>query len=85
MFMPNTSFKKIFYKEHFFLTYACLKGQCHEIFDPRFFASNNPPQCPDSWARAISNMASNLLPRSDRDHGSRIFLLEFPFNIYIFL
>jgi hypothetical protein len=20
-----------------------LKGQCHEIFDPRFFSSNNPP------------------------------------------
>jgi hypothetical protein len=19
-----------------------LKGQCHEIFDPRFFSSNNP-------------------------------------------
>jgi hypothetical protein len=26
--------------------FACirviLKGQCHEIFDPRFFSSNNP-------------------------------------------
>jgi hypothetical protein len=21
-----------------------LKGQCHEIFDPRFFSSNNPPR-----------------------------------------
>jgi hypothetical protein len=22
---------------------TALKGQCHEIFDPRFFSSNNPP------------------------------------------
>jgi hypothetical protein len=25
------------------LTNYTLKGQCHEIFDPRFFSSNNPP------------------------------------------
>jgi hypothetical protein len=24
-------------------TSKALKGQCHEIFDPRFFSSNNPP------------------------------------------
>jgi hypothetical protein len=26
-----------------FLSLRTLKGQCHEIFDPRFFSSNNPP------------------------------------------
>jgi hypothetical protein len=25
------------------ITNKSLKGQCHEIFDPRFFSSNNPP------------------------------------------
>jgi hypothetical protein len=23
--------------------FTILKGQCHEIFDPRFFSANNPP------------------------------------------
>jgi hypothetical protein len=32
---PDTT-KNIFY------THYLLKGQCHEIFDPRFFSSNNP-------------------------------------------
>jgi hypothetical protein len=37
----------------------------HEIFDPRFFLSNIPPWGPDSWAKAVSNMASNS-PRKSR-------------------
>jgi hypothetical protein len=37
-----------------------LKGQCNEIFDPRFFSSiNPPPPGPDSQAKAVSHMASN--------------------------
>jgi hypothetical protein len=33
------------YKVEAFYTKVCfhLKGQCHEIFDPRFFAPINPP------------------------------------------
>jgi hypothetical protein len=27
-----------------------LKGQCHEIFDPRFFSLNCTSGSPDSWA-----------------------------------
>jgi hypothetical protein len=42
-----------------------LKGQCHEIFDLRFFSSNKTPWAPDSWAKAFLNSASNS-PRYDR-------------------
>jgi hypothetical protein len=42
-----------------------LKGQCHEIFDPRFYSSNNPPYGLDLWAKAVLNMASNS-PRKSR-------------------
>jgi hypothetical protein len=34
-------------------TVNTLKGQCHEIFDPRFFSSNNPLYGPDSRAKAV--------------------------------
>jgi hypothetical protein len=30
-----------------------LKGQSHEIFDPRFFSANNTPGSPDSRAKAV--------------------------------
>jgi hypothetical protein len=30
-----------------------LKGQCHEIFDPRFFSLNCTPGSPDSWAKTV--------------------------------
>jgi hypothetical protein len=33
-----------------------LKGQYHEIFDPRFFSANNTPGSPDSWVKAVSNI-----------------------------
>jgi hypothetical protein len=36
-----------------------LKGQSHEIFDPRFFSLNGTPGCPDSWAKAVFNIDSN--------------------------
>jgi hypothetical protein len=42
-----------------------LKGQLHEIFDPRFFSSNNPP---DSRPKAVSRwliLYSNLSDASD--------------------
>jgi hypothetical protein len=42
-----------------------LQGQCHEIFDPRCFSSNNTPWAPDSRAKAFLNSASNS-PRYDR-------------------
>jgi hypothetical protein len=29
------------------LNIYCLKGQCHEIFDPRFFSSKHPSWAPD--------------------------------------
>jgi hypothetical protein len=35
-----------------------LKGQSHEIFDPRFFSANNTPGSPDSWAKAVLNINS---------------------------
>jgi hypothetical protein len=40
--------------------YVALKGQSHEIFDPRFFTSNNTPWSPDSWAKAVLNINSYL-------------------------
>jgi hypothetical protein len=39
-----------------------IKGQLHEIFDPRFFSSINPTCGPDSRPKVISRMAS-YLPR----------------------
>jgi hypothetical protein len=33
-----------------------LKGQCHEIFDPRFFLNKSTPP----RAKAVSHMASKL-------------------------
>jgi hypothetical protein len=42
-----------------------VKGQCHEIFDPWFFSLNYPPYGPDSRAKAVSNMPSNL-PKNSR-------------------
>jgi hypothetical protein len=42
-----------------------LKGQCHEIFDPRFFSSINSSQGPDSRAKSVSHMALNS-PRNAR-------------------
>jgi hypothetical protein len=58
-----------------------FKGTVSRDFLPSVFSSNNPPQGPDSWAKAVSNMASNSprkskiivgnvwLPRSHRDSG----------------
>jgi hypothetical protein len=80
-----------------FLIIFSFKGQCHEIFDPQLFSSNNP-----LWAlihglkpfriwlriRRENQVGNhqNWLPRSDGGRGSRLFfLLEFPFNIYVFL
>jgi hypothetical protein len=50
---------------------SVLKGQCHEIFDPRFFSSNNTPWAPDSRAKAYLNSASNS-PRYDRFSNRKI-------------
>jgi hypothetical protein len=36
-----------------------LKGQCHKIFDPRFFSSKHPSWAPDLGANAFSNMNLN--------------------------
>jgi hypothetical protein len=36
-----------FLYNHASLYLYCLKGQCHEIFDPQFFSSNNPTWAPD--------------------------------------
>jgi hypothetical protein len=42
-----------------------LKGQPHEIFNPRFFSLNNTPGSPDSWAKSVLNIdlhwRSNLI------------------------
>jgi hypothetical protein len=51
--------------------YLLLKGQCHEIFDLRFFTSNNTPWAPDSRTKAFFNSASNL-PRYDRFSNAKI-------------
>jgi hypothetical protein len=48
-----------------------LKGKCHEIFDPRFFSSNNTPWAPDSRAKAFLNSASNS-PRYNRFSNAKI-------------
>ena len=37
-----------------------LKGQCHEIFDFRFFSWISFPQAPEYLARAVSNLFKNL-------------------------
>jgi hypothetical protein len=76
----------------------CLKGQCHEIFDPRFFSSNKTPWAPDSQAKAFLNSASNW-PRYDgfsnakivhavsmTPHARNFFVMYrvAPLNLYIF-
>jgi hypothetical protein len=52
-------------------TIAILKGQCHKIFDPRFFSSNNTSWAPDSRAKAFLNSASNS-PRYDGLSNTKI-------------
>jgi hypothetical protein len=47
---------------------VALKGQCHEIFDPRFFSSNNLTMDPDSRADAVLHKAS-YSPRYDLIRG----------------
>jgi hypothetical protein len=42
---------------------SILKGQCHEIFDPRFLSSNNTPWTSDSWAKAFLNAKIVLFNR----------------------
>jgi hypothetical protein len=54
----------ISFKCYNFVTY--LKGPCHEIFDPQFSSSNNTSYGPDSWAKAVSNMASNSPRKSSK-------------------
>jgi hypothetical protein len=75
---------------------AQLKGPCHEIFDPRFFSSNNTPWAPDSRTKAFLNSASNS-PRYDRFSNAKIvhtvsmtpharkFFLGSPFKFIYFL
>jgi hypothetical protein len=36
------------------------KRQCHEIFDPLFFSLNCTPGSPDSWAKTVLHIDSNL-------------------------
>jgi hypothetical protein len=36
-----------------------LKGQSHEIFDPRFFSFNCTPGSPDSWVKTVLHVDSN--------------------------
>jgi hypothetical protein len=48
-----------------------FKGQCHEIFDLRFFSSINIPWAPDSRAKAFLNSASNS-PRYDQFSNAKI-------------
>jgi hypothetical protein len=50
-----------------------LKRQCHEVFDSRFFSSNNTPWAPDSRAKALLNSASNST-RYDRFSNAKIVL-----------
>jgi hypothetical protein len=45
--------------ENFFRSSSPLKGQCHEIFDPRFFSLNCTPGPPDSWAKTVLHIDSN--------------------------
>jgi hypothetical protein len=73
-----------------------FKSQCHEIFDSRFFPSNNTPWAFDSRGKAFLNSASNS-PRYDRFRTQKscmrcqwhrvheIFLLGSPFKFIFFL
>jgi hypothetical protein len=54
---------------------ACvlLKGQSHEIFDPRFFSLNGTPGCPDSLDKVVFNIDSNSRRKSIRfDYENRL-------------
>jgi hypothetical protein len=62
-FSANFFVSGVFYKNVIFN--VLLKGQCHEIFDLRFFSLNNTPCSPHSRAKAFLNSASNS-PRYDR-------------------
>jgi hypothetical protein len=46
------------------VTTSSLKGQCLEIFDPRFFSSNNSPLGHDSRPKAVLHMALYALRKS---------------------
>jgi hypothetical protein len=46
-FPPNTRLNS---------TIQTLKGQYHEIFDPRLFSLNGTPGSPDSWAKRVENL-----------------------------
>jgi hypothetical protein len=41
------------------LVVPSLKGQCQEIFDPRFFSLNCTPGSPDPWAKTVLHIDSN--------------------------
>jgi hypothetical protein len=50
-----------------------LKGQCREIFGPRYFSLNGSPGSPDSWAKAVLNIDSNSRRNSIRfDYENRL-------------
>jgi hypothetical protein len=63
-----------------------LKGQSHEIFDPRFFSSNNP-----HYRALIHGLKPfRIWLRIHRENRVRnrqncTFFLEFPFNIYVYI
>jgi hypothetical protein len=65
-----------------------LKGQSHEIFDPRFFSLNGTPGFPDSWAKAVLNIDSNRrsnLNLFDAKNRLRVMPLSVKFKSKIFL
>jgi hypothetical protein len=45
--LHGLGFTKTLHDKHTFHSVHTLKGQCHEIFDPQFFSSNNPIKAPD--------------------------------------
>jgi hypothetical protein len=61
-----------------------LKGQSHEIFDPRFFSLNCTPGSPDLWAKKVLHIDSNSRRYSIKfDDENRLELLrEFESTVY---
>jgi hypothetical protein len=54
------------YRDERLGTGKSVKGTVSRDFQRSVFSSNNPPLGPDSWAKAVSNMASNSPRKSSR-------------------
>jgi hypothetical protein len=56
------------YSNYVIYDFFSLKGQCHEIFDPRFFWLNCTPGSADSWAKTVLHTVPKEMKDSEIKH-----------------